>query len=429
MRLKVNKNLIVEILIILLVTNYMFVTIIMRDIFCLKYLRDVILLSLSGYCICHKPKLKNTSNLEYVLLMTVFFFLVLAGIKTSNISLNMITMRKYFFPLIIFIVLANYKIIKDYQKFLGFLLHFFSAFSIWGIFQAYVLKDTFLKNIGYPTVFLRAYGREMLSNSFYFGNLGIQRLVSTLSNSNAAAVVLGTTFILLICCYPYIKKIKFVNVCLLAIFVGYMATVSRANFLSMIIVFFISFYRYIPYKKRIFIGIQVCIVVLFLLGVVQGESGIVFKIAKWIQNTIMGLETSSAGRPRIWMIAFKAVIDNPMGLGFGHVGTLASNAGSTLFYYACENSYLAISLDMGIGGTLCLLSFWIILKEKIKHVKRITRKECIERRILIGCNYIVTYFMLVIMFSNHIYDLEVMSLFYVYIGLAYQICSGKETIR
>lgn len=426
MRLKVNKDLVIEMFIILLVTNYMFVTIIMDDVFYLKYLRDISLLTITGYYVCSKPKLKNIRNLEFILLLLLIILLAISSVRTGSVSLNIITLRKYLFPLITFVVLSNYNVIKNYQQVLKFLLYFFSVFSLWGIFQAYILKDTFLKMLGYPTVYLYAYKREMLGNSFYFGNLGIQRLVSTLSNSNAAAVILGMTLILLICCYPYIRKIRNVNICLLTIFAGYMATVSRANFLAMAIILLISFYKYIPYKKTILVGIQVGIVIVVVLGVIQGEAGIVFKLAKWVQNTVRGMESSSAGRPGIWMTAFRAVMSNPLGMGFGHVGTLASNARSTLSYYACENSYLAVALDIGISGAICFLGFWLIIKERIKKMKKSIKRECIEGRILLGSNFIITYFLIAIMFSNHIYDLEVMTLFCIYIGLACQICSRRE---
>ena len=421
MRVKLNKTIIIEIIVVLLITNYLVVTIILGDPFYFKYLRDIILIFLLGYCFITNPILKRVNSIIILILSTLVISLIFGMIKTPTISLVAITIRKYIFPLCIFTIMHNFYVIKTCRNFLIFILHFFSLFSLWGLIQAFLLKDRFLIKIGYPTVFLPAYGENMLGNSFYFGNLGIQRLVSTLSNSNAAATILGMTLILLIYSYPYMKKYKYINCYLVLIVFGYFATVSRANFLAMFIVFFLSMYKYIPYKKKLFLLFVFSCLVIFLAGIIQGNSGIVFKLLTWINNTIQGRETSSAGRLSIWLHALNAVLSHPFGIGFGHVGTIASNAGLFSTYFACESSYLAMALDTGIIGAIFYLFFLIILCENIIKISRQSLQDCLERRVLIACKYIIIYFMIAIAFSNHIYDMEVVSIFYIYIGLAFQV--------
>ena len=58
-------------------------------------------------------------------------------------------------------------------------LYLIVALSIFGVFQAQVLGDGFLRKLGYPVEYSHGYGRDMLYNSFYFGGLGIQRVVAT----------------------------------------------------------------------------------------------------------------------------------------------------------------------------------------------------------------------------------------------------------
>ena len=424
MKKNVYSTNILKVIIVLLLVNYMIFTIILNDNVIFKYLRDILLIIL--FLLTCNSKMRLGKKYDKYLIAIAFLFgsLAIAFVKTGSLSVGIVALRRYLFPLGLAYIMTNFKFIRDVLKFEKFLMYVFTVFSVWGIFQAFILKDDFLKKIGYPTVFLPAYGRQMLGNSFYFGNLGIQRFVSSLSNSNAAAAVLGMTLILLIFTYPYMKKTKGINICIFLIFIAYVATVSRANYLAMLIVVIMLLYKYIPHKDWIFIACCIGVIAILVLGVVQGESGIVSKLIGWVSNTIHGKETSSAGRPLIWAEGFRAVCNNWTGIGFGHVGTLATTHGGSGSYYACENSYLAMCLDMGIIGMISYLVIWLLGYKNARSLSKNKQLDQLSVRLVKARRAITIYFLIILFFSNHIYDMEVVCIFYVYIGLSSQRISG-----
>jgi hypothetical protein len=232
MKIKVDRILGIEILIVLLITNYMFVTVICKDNFVLKYSRDVILLLL--IIVGLKGKKENTVwNTKAVVISILLFCImfVFAILKTESVQVVLVTFRKYFFPLAFLFALNRINLVQYQKRLFKFLVLFFSILSFWGIFQALILGDSFLRKLGYPVVYSYYYQRDMLYNSFYFGGLGIQRVVATLSSSNSCALALGVTLIFLLVnnqnvCVRWKKMRYFV------ITMAFLLTYSRSNFFS-----------------------------------------------------------------------------------------------------------------------------------------------------------------------------------------------------
>lgn len=413
MKVKLDKILVLEVLIILLTVNYMVVTILLNDTIVLKYLRDIILLCLFGVSVFGKKV-----NKYYIGWLLFFILLIFSFFNSDNTSLAFVSIRKYVFPILALITLDKFTpITKDnLLRLMNFLLRFFALISFWGIFQAWVLKDDFLKQIGYPTSYSYSYGRDMLNYSFYFGGLGIQRVVSTLSNSNVFGLIVGATLIVTVFLYPYITN-KRKNFYIILMAVGYMLTFSRSNYLALLIVIISSMYPYLPHKNWVWTFIGSGLVSGIVLSVVQGENGLVNKLIGWVVNSLNFSDSSVAGRSVRWIGALNESLANPLGIGFGHVGSLAYRAGVSNVFDS-ENSYLAIALDAGIFGLMVYLSSVIIVIMRFMSFrKQYTEDNSFAKRICLSGKSLLVYMLVVMFFSNHIYDMEAIALIYIYAGM------------
>lgn len=422
MKIKIDKTFWIEFLIVLLVINYMVVTIILGDQIIYKYIRDVVLIGLFMSQVC-KDRLSSTNRVAGLCVILFLFFLLVGFYKAVSPTLGLTVLRKYIFPLLLLFIVSNSKIVNNINRFLKFIVILFSILAAIGIFQAQILGDVFLKNLGYPIEYSYTYGRMMLYNSFYFGGFGIQRVVATLSNSNVCALILGVTLLFIIICYPFLMGIKYKYILLCIIGCAYVLTFSRSNFVAMMIVVILIAWPYIPYKKKLILGVCALAVGVIVLGILQGESGLIYRLFLWIQNTLNFTESSAAGRSIRWLTALNAVLQNPTGIGFGHVGSIASEAGVVTDYYSCENSYLALALDTGWLGFLLYYGFLISMAIKLKrHTRRYKIKgNKLAERLCTAAFVIIIYFCVVMFFSNHIYDMEAVSIIYIFVGLALSI--------
>ena len=407
-----------KILIILEIINYQVVTIMCNDFVVLKFLRDFVLIYIIVATL-YKNKIKIDLNL--IIIGVFILFVGYATIRTSGMKTALTYARKYISPLILFLAIRNAKFVTEdtYVDILKFLLRAFFVFCVWGIFQAYVLGPEFLIKIGYPTKYSNVFKGIALRDSYYFGNMSIQRVVGTLSNSNVCALILGS---IIICCLVNYKKIlntKLDIVCIIGCVAGYILTFSRANFLAFIIVSVIFLWKYIPKKKYIFIAFAGALGLFVILYFIQGENGITHKLVKWVVNSLTFKESSVAGRRGIWLKAAKAVIENPLGIGFGRTGAGAvGNIG--LPVYSCENSYLAMALDMSILG---LAAFLLFIGSLIKEIMSMGKSVTMWKKML---GAIFTYMGITYMFSNHIYDREANMVIFFLIALTMNFMKKKD---
>ena len=428
MKIKFDRIFLLKLLIVILTINYMVITIIFNDMTILKYLRDIILIAMLGICMAGSGFKVKRRSLFYLLIAVCG---MVALLRADSMSLGVACFRRYIFPVGVFIAVTKMKSIskeQNYKNFLKFVMVFFAIISVWGVFQAWVLGDEFLMNLGYPTAYLNQYKRVMLKHSFYFGGLGIQRVVSTISNSNICGLILGGSMLFLISGYkaiPFSGKMKITL--LAAIALGYLLTFSRSNFLALLFVVLFVAFKYIPYKKQIFLTGIALVGVALLSLVIQGSDGIIYKLLEWVKNSLNFTDTSVAGRSGIWTEALQVIKDNPLGLGFGHVGSIAIDAKAS-YYLSCENSYLAMAIDFGIIGALIYVSFmiWIIYYLGRKAGKSKANGNAVAYRICRGGQSVIIYLMIVMFFSNHIYDMEAVAIIYAYAGIAISVGGQNE---
>ena len=408
-----------KLLVFLLLTNYQTVVILCNDFILLKFLRDLVLIYILVETFARRPGLTKRYLLPLLLLVPFF---VWGTVKTGNLGTAFVTLRKYLFPLGILLAAKSFKGLteEDYDNFIKYLLTLAATLSAWGIFQAHVLKDTFLIDMGYPTIYANAYQRITLRHSYYFGNLGIQRVTSTVSNSNVFGIIMGVTIIAVLLRSKTQLNRLMGWVKLLLVAAGYVLTVSRSNFLAMVVIVIILLWRYVPHKKKLIAAAAACLVGFVVLYIVQDSNGISHKLVNWVVASLSGQESSASGRSSIWSKAIEGIVSNPLGIGFGKTGTTATDSASM---YACENSFLAMALDMGIAGAASSIVLVLCILYDLYRCHGETGNDSLAR----SSTAIVIYFFIVCLFSNHIYDMEAIGLVYLLFGLGSNLLEHPDT--
>ena len=409
MNIKTQINL-WKLLILLELINYQVVTVICNDFIVFKFMRDILLILIVFNFFIRRKSLV-WEPITFSILM-IIVFLLWATLNTSGFSAIFVFIRKYLSPILLLFTIINEKNINEQQHIgiLRYLLNLTAILSAWGIFQAFVLGPQFLMKLGYPTKYSYAYQTVTLKDSFYFGNLGIQRVVGTLSNANVFALILGCVILLVILNYRKILLNCFEWIKLFVVILGYLLTVSRANFLAIIIVALVIMWKNIPFKEYLLMMVLCGSIAFIGLYLYQDEMGITHKLVNWVVSSLTFKESSAAGRSGIWEVGFQAVLENPLGIGFGKVGSWAVTNGAQEVY-SCESSYLAMGLDMGWLGVIAYVSLWILIVRQAYLYRQQSREGA---KTVIA---IIAYSSIAFVFSNHIYDKEAVTINYFISGL------------
>ena len=339
---------------------------------------------------------------QFMAFMGFIFCLFISSILFSNMNAFVYSARKYILPVLVCFLLHITSFFSDRKcrnSVYKFVIDFFVVLSIWGIFQILVLKDTFLMNLGYDTIF------GHLDYTFYFNNFYfLQRNASTFASPNIFACLLSIVILALMMIGDELyKKKRDINIRMIILVSSLLLTFSRGSIISLFIVYFLFFLK----KRKISTGRFKYIIGAIIIGVMAicvvnsvMNINIIETVFDWIARTLSGSESSSAGRSFIWKLAFDELLNNPWGIG---AGTAGINANSLLTeQFACENSYLVMGLESGVLGLVCYLifinSFTLRTKEN-KHIIKV----------------ILSFIMINFMFSNHIQDVEVMMILYLFV--------------
>lgn len=394
--------------------HYMVITMLMNDSIAVKFWKEVIILILVSYTFLRN--FNNEKYLDYATIAISFFILSLlfsAIVMTKNITIVIYILRIYFIPLLVYYFSKNCSKLNKItvQSIIKYVVYFYCILCIWGIFQALILGDDFLINLGYPVKYA---GR--LRDSYYFGGFGdFQRVVATFANTNVFAGVIG--FILIIFSFnaELFENIKKKRIKIAIMGLAFILTFSRSNWMAMITVVIFLNCRNKKILKKAIGGIILVVIVLFIISKII-DVNILEYFQRYIINTLTMQEDSAVGRITIWKEAFDTFVNNPFGIGLGKVGVLASKLTGTMPVVG-ESSYFAILLDTGIQGFIGFISMIILFikgtfnyKEDSNSTKAIKFQKSVR--------YIIIYMLIIFMFSNHIYDLEITITAFFFIGLA-----------
>lgn len=281
--------------------------------------------------------------------LSIFLMWIIAIIYTLLSDRPQICMnlsRTFLIPTLIYPVMINCKVDKEFYKRL--FVDVACVLSLWGIFQAFVLGDKFLINIGVPSV-----GGYLKNSSFYISNFfGQQRVVSTFSSPNICGVYFGIAFLVALS----IKKDKKVIYKELIIIAGLITTFSRSAILGTILSFvFWSFYELKGknFWKYLIIGIPISIIILFFIDEIFLKGLALNMLTSSIQGALQVTDPSTNKHIfDLWNPIYN-ILTHPFGLGYGHNGpiVLAQYGQANLV----ESSVYLIMYNFGIVGGLIFL--------------------------------------------------------------------------
>lgn len=400
--------------------QYMVFSIILHDNPAVKYWKELIVIL---YILLLIPKMFKFQK-EHISILdakvsswSLFYFLFLISLVistvlfTQSLSAAFFVIRRYILPILIFIIARNLSIDRnDVFTFFSFIFKLFSLVCVWGIFQAYVLGDQFLINLGYPVKYA---GR--LKDSFYFGGFGsLQRVVSTFSNTNVFGATLGLILVVVLINREAIK-VKHYNILLGIYCITLLLTFSRSNWLSVgvIAILVMTKKKGILFKTSLmFIGVMISLI---LVNAVFNMN--LFDILfQYIESTVTLEDDSAAGRKGIWLEALTYFVNNPFGLGLGRVGTVSEVVSAEHNRIMGESSYLAVLLDTGIQGFIgyygMLISIMLGFYNRIKKSGSLFYKNINFTGVCL-----TIYLLIMFIFSNHIYDMEITVFYFLFTGL------------
>ena len=98
MNLTKKRQLLIEILIVLLLTNYMFVTVVLKDNIIFKYLRDIVLITLV-VTLFYNNNLKTKYNKITIAFMVFLVCSVTGIIQSDSLKIVILVLRRYLLPI------------------------------------------------------------------------------------------------------------------------------------------------------------------------------------------------------------------------------------------------------------------------------------------------------------------------------------------
>ncbi|TNV68459.1 O-antigen ligase family protein [Trichococcus shcherbakoviae subsp. psychrophilus] len=361
--------------------------------------------------------------------ISIISFLVMVGLSymffTENKVSTLYIIRCYIEPFIIYFIAKNTKWnIESFNNFIIKIFNFTFWLSLYGMFQAHILKDVFLMNIGYPTF------NGKLTNPFYLSGFGrFQRVVSTFVNPNMFAFFLGVIILIAYCNKSLFNNIKMKYLKFSVVIVALLLTFSRSNLIPFVIcLIFYGLYNSKHFGlniKKILMSLLIFMIVTSILKY-NFDIDIINYFIKLTQRTISLEDTSAAGRPIIWRSAFNRFKDNIFGIGLGKTGSKSVYIGNEMLEPA-ESSYLTLLLDTGIQGFICYIFIFVsIMYSCFKNMNK--ANNIVLRDMNLSLIYLTLYIFIALAFSNYVLDFEIMSVYYCIVAIINKIQKNSKNL-
>lgn len=261
--------------------------------------------------------------------------------------------RTYIMPTIIYFIIINSGANNKYINLIeNIFVYVAVVLSIFGVFQAFVLGDSFLVKIGYSSL-----DGHLASNSFYISHFyGIQRTASTFASPNICGVYFGMAILIL---STNFGKIKQSTLFMFILVLGLVTTFSRSAILGTVVALAVYHRRKLVrlrIKLRYVFILPIIIVIVILIDSIILNGLIANMIFSSFSSTA-GMTDSSAIKhvSDLWE-PIEEILANPWGLGFGHNGPIV--AGQYTDVNLVESSIYLLMYDFGIlGGVIFLLPY------------------------------------------------------------------------
>ena len=137
-------------LLVVLPINYMVFNILLKSFPLVRYSKDLIMISLIGLMLTKRLKIKKDSAKIFLVIIGIFTLIFIKIAFSFNIPDSLYAARLLLVPLLFYLCYNFRGISKALTiKILNVLFCLSVILAIWGIFQAVVLRDTFLIKLKY----------------------------------------------------------------------------------------------------------------------------------------------------------------------------------------------------------------------------------------------------------------------------------------
>lgn len=308
-------------------------------------------------------------------IVSMWFVCILYCFFSERMSVALNIARTYLVPTLIYFIVINSKLNKDFLEKIQNIVIYCTAFlALFGFFQAFVLGDSFLVNLGYESL-----NGHLKSASFYIAYFfGHQRVVSTFASPNICGFYFGTVILLL---SFRMNKIRYSKVLMFVLCLGLITTFSRSAIMGTALALMVRCITNASIKdnvlvdklKKFFIGIFF----VFLIGLAISAifNGQIYDMLESSFSSLFKSNDPSAKQhlKDIYKPIF-TLIDNPLGLGFGNNGPMA-----VVDYPEAnmvESSIFLLMYDFGIvGGLVFLIPYFVNVFKVFINIFRLGNKK------------------------------------------------------
>lgn len=373
-------------------------------------LRDVVIFFLFAAVMARSRFMLRKSDMIIVLNSSVLIIFAMVSMIFYGHQGTLNILRTYLVPSLIYFVCSRIKFDKTEFIFLHrAIVVELAIIGLYGFFQAFILGDKFLVNLGYEST------GGFLSSTYYIGGYwGFQRSVGTFVSPNNCGLILA----LALCVYYFDRldlKLKNGKLFAFMLIVGLIATFSRSAILGFIIAYLFFWiievkYRTVNIKKIISMIVFAVVGVVFILMIDKYILNNLFTsmLSSSFLGTISGTDLSAEKHLTDLIEPLKTVLKNPFGLGFGNHGPMAVGVSDSAF--SVESSIYLMMYEVGI--IFGILQFYPYVRVIILTIINQKYKYILPAAI---CFAVLTTYILL----PNIQQFEIVFYSYFFIGLYY----------
>lgn len=394
--------------------DYLIFGCLFRNVPLVGYWNDILLIVLSLFCFCNIQKNRLPLNLieySFIIIISLLFIDILVK---GEIIKSMYMLRIYLVPMLYYFVMRRIGLTeRKFSNLLNMIIIIAALISIYGIFQAFVLGDSFLNALQY-----REGG---LTDAFYLHLSDIQRVTGTFVAPNTCSMYLIFVFIISVCMKKYLSLNKFILIISqFLIFCAIVTTFSRTGWIALFICAMVISIQYIienisifksqfkkNYKKILFL-ILLIIIFICICDFIFFGGDITATMYSLIVNTITLNDTSLNAHIDSIITSFQDSFKYFFGFGLYGVGPKSAVVSNIDFIKLPESSFFVIILSVGLViGILWILSYIFFYIDSMR-----LKKNNRQTIILLITALLVFYTSLPV-----IQEVDVMSFLFAFIGL------------
>jgi len=306
--------------------------------------------------VCAVIKQKNEIRFgRYGMMIVIMWTIcIVYTLLSDRLMLALNLARIYLLPSLIYLVIINVKYSASWMEKLDkCFLYTAVLVAVFGLFQAFVLGDSFLIALGYPEK-----NGHLSSTAFYIaGYYGIQRVTSTLTSPNICGAYLGIAIVYL---SVHMKKYRFGLPLLGILLVGLVATFSRSAMVGVAAALIVVHFDKLINLKFLRISFFVAVPVLIAAVVVVNHKmdGLLLEMVISNLSSMLDLSDPSAAKHLEDLIEpLRLIWENPLGLGFGYNGPIAlAKYGSANLV---ESAVYLLAYNFGMIGMAIFLAPYV----------------------------------------------------------------------